>query len=64
MNCGGMTGLYDAPRLVRELGITQAAAEKMMRRLPKIVPDRNILRKTYVRGEDVEALLDSWTVDA
>lgn len=51
-----LTGLYDCARLVRELGISRKAAEAIMRRLPKQhVPD---LRKTYVRGEDVQRLLD------
>lgn len=51
-----LPGLYDCARLVRELGITRAAAERIMRALPKQhIPG---LRKTYVRGSDVQRLLD------
>jgi hypothetical protein len=51
-----LSGLYDCARLSRELGISRAAAEAIMRKLPKQhIPG---LRKTYVRGSDVQALLD------
>lgn len=51
-----LQGLFDCARLARELGISRAAAEKIMRRLPKQhVPG---LRKVYVRGPDVQAFLD------
>lgn len=51
-----LTGLYDCARIVRELGITRAAAEAFMRKLPKQhVPG---LRKVYVRGGDLQRLLD------
>lgn len=51
-----LAGLYDCARLARDLGISRAAAEKIMRDLPKQhVPG---LRKVYVRGSDVQRLLD------
>ena len=51
--------LLDCAKLARELGVTRAAAEAIMRRLPKQhVPG---LRKVYVRREDVRALLDEHT---
>lgn len=51
-----LAGLYDCARLARELGISRAAAERIMFVLPKqYVPG---LRKVYVRGGDVERLLD------
>jgi hypothetical protein len=57
-----LAGLYDCARLSRELGISRAAAEAIMRRLPKqTVPG---LRKVYVRGADVQALLDEHVVAA
>lgn len=51
-----MAGLYDCARLAAELRISRRAAEAIMRRLPKQhVPG---LRKVYVRGADVQRLLD------
>lgn len=51
--------LLDAKHLAAELGITRAAAEKIMQSLPIVqVPD---LRKTYVRRSDVERLLEACT---
>lgn len=51
-----LAGLYDCARLARELGVSRTAADKIMRRLPKQhVPG---LRKVYVRGADVQKLLD------
>lgn len=51
-----LAGLYDCARLSRELGVSRRAAEAIMRRLPKQhVPG---LRKVYVRGADVQGLLD------
>jgi hypothetical protein len=48
--------LLDCAKLARELGITRAAAEAIMRQLPKQhVPD---LKKVYVRRDDVRELLD------
>lgn len=47
--------LLDARRLAGELGITRAAAEAVMRQLPKVeIPG---LRKVYVTRESVERLL-------
>lgn len=43
--------LLDAKRLAGELGVTKAAAEKIMRALPTVqFPE---LRKVYVRRSDV-----------
>lgn len=51
-----LQGLYDCARLARELGISRSAAERIMFAVPKQrVPG---LRKVYVRGGDVQALLD------
>lgn len=51
-----LKGLYDCARLARELGISRRAAEAIMRQLPKQhVPN---LKKVYVRGGDVQQLLD------
>lgn len=51
-----LAGLYDCARLARELGISRAAAERIMFAVPKQhVPG---LRKVYVRGGDVQAFLD------
>lgn len=47
--------LVDAPTLAKELGITKWAASTIMGRLPAVQVAG--LRKTYVRREDVEALL-------
>jgi len=54
--------LLDCAKLARELGITRAAAEAIMRRLPKVHPEG--LRKTYVRRSDVQAYLDRSTRSA
>jgi hypothetical protein len=51
--------LLDAKRLQRELGITRAAAETIMRQLPVVIFDD--LRKVYVRRSDVLALVESRT---
>ena len=51
--------LLDAKRLRVELGVTRAAAEKIMQALPILqVPG---LRKVYVRRPDVESLLERCT---
>jgi hypothetical protein len=50
--------LLDCRGLQRELGITRAAAERIMRHVPKVlVPG---LRKVYVKRADVEARLHEW----
>jgi hypothetical protein len=51
--------LLDAKRLAAELGVTRAAAEAIMRRLPKVQPED--LRKVYVRREDVRRYLEQRT---
>jgi hypothetical protein len=51
--------LLDAKRLQRELGVTRAAAEAIMRRLPIVQIEG--LRKTYVRRSDVTAYLEART---
>ncbi len=57
-----LTGLYDTARLARELGVSRAAAERIMQQVPKqLVPG---LRKVYCRGSDVQAFLDSNRVAA
>jgi hypothetical protein len=47
--------LLDAKHLAAELGVTRAAAEAIMRRLPKVEIEG--LRKVFVKRGDVERLL-------
>jgi hypothetical protein len=51
--------LIDAKHLAVELGVTRAAAEAIMRRLPVVSIEG--LRKTYVRREDVRRYLEERT---
>jgi hypothetical protein len=51
--------LLDAKALQAELGVTRAAAEAIMRRLPVVQIEG--LRKVYVRRSDVAAYLDART---
>jgi len=51
--------LLDAKALRGELGVTRAAAEAIMRRLPVVTIEG--LRKTYVRRDDVRRYLDART---
>jgi hypothetical protein len=51
--------LLDAKHLASELGVTRAAAEAIMRRLPVVSIEG--LRKTYVRREDVRRYLEERT---
>jgi len=51
--------LLDAKALQAELGVTRAAAEAIMRRLPIVAIEG--LRKTYVRRGDVAAYLEART---
>jgi hypothetical protein len=51
--------LLDCKRLAGELGVTRAAAEAIMRRLP--VVEIEGLRKVYVRRGDVAAYLEART---
>jgi hypothetical protein len=53
--------LLDARKLAAELGVTRAAAEAIMRKLPIVQIEG--LRKTYVRRSDVVAYLDARTFD-
>jgi hypothetical protein len=53
--------LLDAKALRAELGITRAAAEAIMRRLPVVQIEG--LRKVYVRRLDVAAYLKERTFD-
>ncbi len=56
---GKLPELLDAKRLMAELGVTRAVAEKLMRQLPVIsFPG---IRKIYVRRSDVLALVESST---
>jgi hypothetical protein len=51
--------LLDAKKLQAELGVTRAAAEAIMRRLPVVQIEG--LRKTYCRREDVRQYIASRT---
>ena len=51
--------LLDAKKLQRELGVTRAAAEALMRRLPIVQIEG--LRKVYVRRDHVVRYLDART---
>lgn len=51
--------LLDSKALRNELGVSRAAAEAIMRRLP--VVEIEGLRKIYVRRSDVAAYLESRT---
>ena len=51
--------LLDAKALRLELGVTRAAAEAIMRRLPVVQIED--LRKTYVRRSDVARYLEART---
>jgi hypothetical protein len=51
--------LLDAKRLQAELGVTRAAAEAVMRRLPTVQIEG--LRKVYVRRPDVAQYLEERT---
>jgi hypothetical protein len=51
--------LLDAKALTRELGVSRAAAEAIMRQLPSVQFED--LRKVYVRREDVARLVEART---
>jgi hypothetical protein len=53
--------LLDAKHLAAELGVTRAAAEAIMRRLPVVSIEG--LRKVYVRRADVHRYLEARTFD-
>lgn len=51
--------LIDQRGIADELGVTRAAAEKIMRQVPKVhVPG---LRKVYVKRDDVVRVIDEGT---
>lgn len=54
--------LLDCGGIQRELGVKRAAAEAIMRQLPKVVVPG--LRKVYVRRDDVHRLVTESTVAA
>ena len=54
-----LPALLDAKALQRELGVTRAAAEALMRKLPVVTIEG--LRKVYVRRVDVARYLDEHT---
>jgi hypothetical protein len=54
-------GLLDARAVMRKLGVTRAAAERIMRRLPLVTPEE--LRKVYVRADDLAEYLDRCTTE-
>jgi hypothetical protein len=54
-----LPALLDAKQLMAELGITRAAADRIMRLVPTVqIPG---LRKVYVRRSDVVRLLEQST---
>jgi hypothetical protein len=53
--------LLDVRALRAELGVSRAAAEAIMRRLPVVQFEG--LRKVYVRRDDVRRLLDERTFE-
>ena len=53
--------LLDARGLQRELGVTRAVAEKLMRQLPVVTFE--VVRKVYVRREDVHRLVEARTFE-
>jgi len=59
MTAAALPALLDAKALRDELGVTRAAAEAIMRRLPTIQIEG--LRKTYVRRDDVARYLEERT---
>jgi hypothetical protein len=56
---GPLPELVDSKALQAELGVSRAAAEAIMRRLPKVQIEG--LRKVYVRRDDVRRYLESRT---
>jgi hypothetical protein len=53
--------LLDARRIREEMGITDAAAEKLMRMIPVVDFESRGLRKKYVRRADLVALIEQQT---
>jgi hypothetical protein len=56
-----LPGLLDAKHLAAELGVTRAAAEAIMRRLPVVQIEG--LRKVYVTRASVQAYIHSRTFE-
>jgi hypothetical protein len=56
---GPLPRLLDCKALRAELGVTRAAAEAIMQRVPKVQVEG--LRKVYVRRDDVLRYLDERT---
>ena len=56
-----LPSLLDSKALQAELGVTRAAAEAIMRRLPIIQPPG--LRKVYVKRADVARFIEECTFD-
>src|SRR4051794_21744672 len=59
MSAASLPELLDARGLRAELGVSRAAAEAIMRRLPTVQIEG--LRKTYVRRDDVALYLEQRT---
>jgi hypothetical protein len=59
VSADALPDLLDSKRLQAELGITRAAAEAIMRKLPTVKFED--LRKVYVRRADVLALIEKRT---
>lgn len=55
--------LMDVAAVKAELGVTRAAAERIFRSMPVKVTDPDVLRKTYIKRADLEAWLESNTVE-
>jgi hypothetical protein len=56
---GALPQLIDCATLARELKVTRAAAEAIMRQLPVVRPEG--VRKVYVRRDDVARYLERST---
>lgn len=57
-----LPALLDCRGIMAETGLKRAAAEAMMRQLPKVTIDG--VRKVYVRRADVDAYLERRTAAA
>ena len=59
MTADRLPQLLDAKALQAELGVTRAAAERIMREIPIVMFPG--LRKTYVKRQDVARLIEQRT---
>ena len=59
INGSGLPRLMDQRRVAEELGVTRAAAEKIMQQVPKVHVEG--LRKVYVRRDDVIRIIEEGT---